>query len=144
MIATVRVIEATADSSGSREAVWVLLADASKWAQWGAWSNVEVEGGGQHGPGAVRVLRRTPFRVRERVTDWVPGERMGYELVDGMRVQGYSALVTLEDSGQGGTRVRWRSSYERADPLTALLLRLAVWDACRRVAKAASAPAGSA
>ena len=134
-----RVIEATATSSGSREAVWALLADASKWAQWGAWSKVEVEGGGEHGPGAVRVLVRAPFRVRERVTDWVPGQRMGYELVDGMRVRGYSALVTLEDDTGGGTRVRWRSTYERADPLTALILRLALRDACRRVAKAASA-----
>jgi uncharacterized protein YndB with AHSA1/START domain len=138
MIAAMRVIEATADSSGSPAAVWALLADASRWAQWGAWSKVEVEGGGEHGPGAVRVLVRAPFRVRERVTDWVPGERMGYELVDGMRVRGYSARVTLEDNGRGATLVRWRSTYERAGPLTALVLRLAVRDACKRVAAAAS------
>jgi uncharacterized protein YndB with AHSA1/START domain len=138
MIAAMRVIEATADSSGSPAAVWALLADASRWAQWGAWSKVEVEGGGEHGPGAVRVLVRAPFRVRERVTDWVPGERMGYELVDGMRVRGYSAQVTLEDNGRGATLVRWRSTYERAGPLTALVLRLAVRDACKRVAAAAS------
>jgi Polyketide cyclase / dehydrase and lipid transport len=133
-----RVIEAGATSDGSPEAVWALLADTSKWSDWGAWSKVEVEGGGEQGPGAVRVLVRAPFRVRERVTDWVPGERMGYELLDGMRVRGYAAQVTLEKTGNGETLVRWRSTYERADPITALILRLAVRDACRRVAKAAS------
>jgi hypothetical protein len=48
------------------------------------------------------------------------------------------AEVTLEETVHGGTVVRWRSTYDRAGPLTALVLRLAVRDACRRLAKAAS------
>jgi uncharacterized protein YndB with AHSA1/START domain len=134
-----RTIEAVARTSGSRAAVWSLLADASTWAQWGAWSAVDVEGGGQQGPGAVRILVKAPFRLRERITEWIPGERMAYELLDGMHVRGYRAEVTLEEEAQGGTVVRWRSTYDRAGPLTALVLRLAVRDACRRLAKAASA-----
>lgn len=47
--------------------------------------------------------------------------------------------VTLEDAPGGGTVIRWRSEYERAGPLTTLLLRLAVRDSCKRLAKAASA-----
>jgi hypothetical protein len=131
-------IEATARSRASRDAVWALLADASEWSRWGAWSKVEVEHGAEHGPGAVRALTKAPFHLRERVTDWVPGERMGYELLDGMRVRGYRSQVKLEDAGEGGTVVRWRSTYERAGPLTALVLRLAVRDACKRLARAAS------
>jgi hypothetical protein len=134
-------IEAVAASSGQPAAVWALLADASAWSRWGAWSSVWVEGGGEHGPGAVRVLVRAPYRLRERVTEWVPGERMGYELVDGMRVRGYRAVVTLEETADGGTRIRWRSTYEHAGPLAAIVLRLAVRDACRRLAKAADASA---
>jgi len=139
IIGAVRTINAVATTSGSREAVWALLADASTWARWGAWSSVEVEGGGQHGPGAVRLLAKAPFRLRERVTEWVPGERMSYELLDGMRVRGYTAQVTLEEAAGGGTVIRWRSTYERAGPLTALVLNLAVRDVCRRLAKAAAA-----
>jgi hypothetical protein len=131
-------IEAVATTSGSPAAVWALLADASAWVRWGSWSKVEIEGGGPQGPGAVRVLVRAPFRVRERITEWVPGERMAYELVDGMRVRGYSAVVTLEEAAAGGAVVRWRSTYDRAGPFTALVLRLAVRDACKRLAKAAS------
>ena len=134
-----RTIEAVATTSGSREDVWALLADTSAWARWGSWSKVELEGGGRQGPGAVRVLVKAPLRLRERITEWVPGERMAYEVLEGLRVRGYRATVTLEDSPEGGTTVRWRSTYDHAGPLTALMLRLAVRDACRRLAKAATA-----
>jgi hypothetical protein len=134
-----KVIEGTATTPASREQVWRLLADASTWSRWGTWSSVEVEGGGEHGLDAIRVLRQGPYRVRERVTEWLPGERMGYELLEGMNVRDYRSIVTLEDAPGGGTLVRWRSTYERAGLITALLLRLAVREAPRRVAKAAAA-----
>jgi hypothetical protein len=139
----VRTIEAVATTSGSRDAVWALLADASAWASWGSWSHVEVEGGGAQGPGAVRVLVRRPFRTRERITEWAPGKRFGYEVIGGLRVRGYRATVTLDDAPHGGTTIRWRSTYDYAGPLTALMLRLAVRDSCKRLAKAASASAAT-
>jgi hypothetical protein len=132
------VIEGTATTAASRKQVWRLLADAGTWSQWGAWSSVEVEGDGEHRLGAIRVLRQGPYRVRERVTDWQPDERMAYELLEGMNVRDYRSAVTLEDA-PGGTLVRWRSTYDRAGLLTKLLLRLAVREAPRRVARAAAA-----
>ena len=135
-----RTIEAVATTSAPPSSVWALLADAPSWARWGSWSEVEVEGGGPQGPGAVRVLVTRPFfRVRERITEWVPGERLGYELLEGMRVRGYRATVTLDDAPQGGTVIRWRYTYDHAGPVTALVLRLAARDACKRLAEAASA-----
>lgn len=136
-----RTIEAVETTSGSRETVWALLEDASSWAEWGRWSSVEVEGGGKQGPGAFRILVNRPFRVRERITEWKPEEQIGYELLEGMRVHGYRSTVTLEDTPGGGTLIRWQSVYDRAGPLTTLLLRLAVRDSCKRLARAASAPA---
>ena len=132
-------IEGTARSKGSPDAVWALLADGEAWTRWGSWSENAIEGGGEQGPGKVRVIVRRPYRVRERITEWVPGERLGYELLEGMRVRGYRSAVTLEEAAGGGTRIRWRSTYDEAGPLTALLLRLAVRDSSRRLAKAASA-----
>ncbi len=132
-----KTIEATATTPASREAVWALLADASRWTDWGSWTKVEIEGGVPQGPGTVRVLDKWPYHLRELVTDWEPNERTGYELLEGMPVQGYRATVTLEDAPGGGTLIRWRSTYERARPTTAIVLRLAVRDAARRLAKAA-------
>jgi uncharacterized protein YndB with AHSA1/START domain len=132
------LIEASAVARGSRADVWALLADADAWSRWGSWSESSVEEGREHGPGAVRVLYRRPYRVRERVTEWVPEERMAYELLEGMKgVRGYRASVTLADEPGGGTRITWRSEYERAGPWTALVLRLAARDSVRRLAKAA-------
>jgi hypothetical protein len=54
-------------------------------------------------------------------------------------VLGYRAADTLEAAAEGGTVVRWRSTYDRAGPFTALVLRVAVRDACKRLVKAASA-----
>jgi hypothetical protein len=49
------------------------------------------------------------------------------------------AVVTLEAAADGGAIVRWGSTYDHAGPCTGLVLRLAVRDACKRLAKAASA-----
>ena len=133
-----RRIEAVETTSGSREAVWQLLEEAGTWADWGSWSSVEVEGGGDQKVGALRVLVNRPFRIRERITAVEPGERFGYELLEGMRVRGYRSTVTLEDAPGGGTVIRCGSAYEHAGPLTTLLLRLAVRDSCKLLAKAAS------
>jgi Polyketide cyclase / dehydrase and lipid transport len=138
-----RTIEAVAATTASRQTVWALLADASAWASWGSWSQVEVEGGGAQGPGTERVLVRRPFRTRERITEWEPSERLGYEVIGGLRVRGYRGAVTLVDAPETGTLIRWCSTYEHAGPLTALMLRVAVRDACKRLAEAASALATS-
>ena len=60
--------------------VWQRLADIDQWSRWGPWSSVEIEGGGEHGPGAVRILVKRPLTIRERVTEWEPERAMGYEL----------------------------------------------------------------
>jgi Polyketide cyclase / dehydrase and lipid transport len=134
-----KTIDASATTPASRETVWKLIADESAWPRWGRWSSVTIEGGGEHGLGAIRALVQRPFRVRERVTEWLPGERMSYELLDGMNARGYHASAILEDAPGGGTIIRWHSEYESADPVTAFLLRTAAGDTVKRLAKAAVA-----
>jgi hypothetical protein len=128
-----RTIEAAARTSGSRADIWSLLADASTWTQWGSWSRVADSGGqARYASSSMRHFVSASGSPR------LPTGRMAYEL-DGTHVPGYRAEVTLEEETHGGTVVRWRLTYERSDPLTALVLRLPVSDACKRLAKAASA-----
>jgi uncharacterized protein YndB with AHSA1/START domain len=134
-------IDASATTPASRDQVWQLLADESAWPRWGRWSSATIEGGGAHGLGAIRVLVQRPFTVRELITEWEPGERMTYALLDGMHARGYQASAILEDAPGGGTVVRWHSEYASADPITALLLRLAARDTVKRLARAAAANA---
>lgn len=131
-------IDATATSSAPREAVWAELEDPARWSQWGPWSDVHVEGGAAHGPGAVRVLKMPALTLREEVTGWEPGRSMGYRVLDGLNVTGYEATVTLDDAPGGGTTISWRATYERAGFFTKLLLGRAVRDVPKRVAKAAA------
>ena len=131
-------IDASATTPAPRDHVWRLINDVSAWPRWGRWSSVEVEGGASHGLGAVRRLVQRPFTVRELITEWEPGERMSYTLLDGMNAHNYRATATLEDAPGGGTVVRWHSEWDSADPITAFLLRAAARDTVKRIAKAAT------
>ena len=136
MIDGMKTVEASAITKASRDEVWRLIADEQQWPAWGRWSSVEIEGGGAHGLGSVRRLVQRPFTVRELVTEWEPGSRMSYQLLEGMNAHGYEATASLEDAPGGGTIVRWSSHWESADPITAFLLRTAAKDTVKRQAKA--------
>ena len=133
-----KTISGEATASAPPAAVWRHLADVGEWTKWGSWSKSGVEGGGSQQLGAVRTLTRWPFNLREEITVWEPEKRMDYKLLSGMNVKGYNASVTLEPTGDGGTLVRWSSRYDKADPVTAMLLKMAIPDSAKRLAKAAS------
>jgi hypothetical protein len=128
-------LEGTATTTASPAQVWAQLEDPEAWTRWGRWSIVEVEGGGPQQVGAVRRLVQGRFDVRERITAWEPVRRTAYELLDGLKVTGYEAEVVLDPLPDGGTKITWRSSYVKASPFTAVLLRVAVRDTPKRLAK---------
>ena len=132
-------VEASATTPAARDQVWKLLADEKQWPVWGRWSSVVIEDGAAHGLGAIRRLVQRPFTVREIVTEWEPGSRMSYQLLEGMNAKGYEATATLEDAPGGGTIVRWSSHWDSADPVTSFLLRTAARDTVKRLAAAAAA-----
>jgi Polyketide cyclase / dehydrase and lipid transport len=109
------VIEASAHSTASRDAVWALVADIGTYQQWGTWSSTTLESPGDGDPqgvGAIRRLRQFPVTSRERVTEIVPAERLGYELVSGLPFDNYRAHVTLADAAGGGTDITWRAEFD--------------------------------
>jgi hypothetical protein len=110
------VIEASAHSSASRDAVWALVRDIDTWQDWGTWSSTTIQtpapGEDPQGVGAVRRLRQAPVTSVERVTEIVPGERLGYELVSGLPFENYRAAVTLSDAAGGGTDIDWRAEFD--------------------------------
>jgi hypothetical protein len=110
------VIEASAHSSASRDAVWALVRDIDTWKEWGTWSETTLQtpapGDDPQGVGAVRRLRQAPITNVERVTEIVPRERLGYELVSGLPFENYRAAVTLSDAAGGGTDINWRAEFD--------------------------------
>lgn len=136
MIGGVKKLEGTATTTASPAAVWAQLEDPAAWTRWGRWSTVEVEGGGPQQVGAIRRLVQGRFDVRERITAVEPERRTAYDLVEGLKVTGYQAEVVLDPLPDGGTKITWRSQYDHASPFTAVLLRVAIKDTPKRLAKA--------
>src|SRR3954447_27005801 len=110
------VIEASAYSNASRDAVWALVRDIGTWQDWGTWSSTTIHepapGDDPQGVGVVRRLRQAPGTNPERVTELVPGERLGYELVEGLPFDNYRAAVSLADAPGGGTEITWRAEFD--------------------------------
>jgi|SRR5947209_5084269 len=110
-----RVIEASATSKASRDAVWRLVADITTWSDWGDWSSTTREREGDPAPdgvGTLRRLRRFPVTNLEEVTAFEPGARLGYRLVKGLPLRNYNAEVRLDDAPDGGTRITWRAEFD--------------------------------
>ncbi|MDH3755656.1 MAG: SRPBCC family protein [Acidimicrobiia bacterium] len=120
IFSSVTVIEA------SRDAVWRVLTDHVRYAEWVAASRVTMERFGDDdpdGPGAVRVFHAGPVRTKEEVTDWVPHEMMAYRLVSGIPVRNYRARTVLRDGADGGTVMEWSSTFETKIPFTGRFFR---------------------
>lgn len=119
-------IDVTVTSPAEAEAVWALLADVTTWSRWGPYDETALEQAGApdpHGAGSIRRLNLGKYATRERVVVFEPAERLEYEVVSGIPVRDYRGVVTLERVPDGGTAIRWRSSFKAAYPGTGALMR---------------------
>lgn len=131
-------LDAQAVSAAPPERVWALLADVRTWPDWADFDEAEVESGS--GLGEVRAFRRGRTRTRERVTVFEPPRVLGYDFVSGLPIRDYHADVTLTPQ-DGGTHIRWHSTFRARVPGTGWLVRSAlqrfVADTAGRLARAA-------
>jgi uncharacterized protein YndB with AHSA1/START domain len=117
-----KVIEHEVTTSASPEAVFALLADGSTWPDWSPIDSFELVTPGDgtpEGVGAIRVFHTGKIHSRERVVTAKPPQVFSYELISGLAVRDYKAVVTLLPSdGGSGTRVKWRSTFRAKIPGT--------------------------
>jgi len=131
-------VAAESVTSAAPDAVWALVADATRYPQWGPWSAAGYRGTAGHAPGAVYWLRSASraygryVTTVERVEEFDQGRRIVYTVVGGMPVRGYRGEITLT-AVPGGTRVSWAASWDKT-----LLGRL-VWRGLRDFLPAALA-----
>ena len=126
-------IDVTRWTAGSPEATFAALADESSWPNWSAMDSGELEqpgAGDPHGVGAIRRFRtgRSVSRARVVALD-APGPGtpgvLGYELLSGLPIREYRARVELTPR-DGGTEIRWRSTFHAKVPFTGWIYRLAL------------------
>ena len=113
-------------SSASPAEVFALVAAGDRWQEWAGplvpRSSWAVPGEPEGGVGAVRRLGIAPFVSLEQVTEWVPGERLSYEVVSKAPFRDYRSTVELSPREDGGTLIRWSSAFEPVVPGTGRLL----------------------
>jgi len=120
-----QVIDHTVASAATPGAVFDLLADGSTWPEWsplGSFELIEPGDGTPEGLGAVRLFTTGRHKSRERVVERRPGEVFSYALEAGLPLRDYRAVITLT-SADGGTAIRWRSTFRAKVPGTGWLYR---------------------
>jgi hypothetical protein len=127
-------IEHTAHSEVSRSAVWKKLSDLQAWHEWGPWTKTDIDRDIRTMVSERKRLTGKPYVMTERVTALVPEERFEYELLAGLPVRNYRAVVTLTDAGEG-TNITWRSSFESPWPFFGGLWRGAMLKVIRDVSE---------
>jgi uncharacterized protein YndB with AHSA1/START domain len=91
------------------ETVWSVLADQTRMPAWTPARTVTLEREGdvsKDGVGAIRVVSRPPFRMREQITEVQEPTRLAYRLLSGLPVREYHGETVLS-SGNAGTDVVW-------------------------------------
>jgi len=123
-------VAAESTTSAAPEAVWALIADATRYPQWGPWSAAGYQGPDGHAPGAVYWLRSASraygryVTTVERVEEIDLGRRLLYTVTGGLPVRAYRGEVVLTPVPTG-TGISWTATWDKT-----LLGRL-VWRGLR-------------
>jgi uncharacterized protein YndB with AHSA1/START domain len=145
MYRMVQRIDVTARSTAPPETVYRLLAEGGTWPTWSPLESFRLErpaADAPEGVGAIRVFRTGRTTSREEIVELVPGCRLSYALLSGLPLRGYRADVDLTQV-DGGTLIRWRSSFTARVPGTGPLYRWALAKFIRRCADGLAAHAAT-
>jgi uncharacterized protein YndB with AHSA1/START domain len=123
----VQEIDVRRTITASPTAVWCLLADGASWPAWSAFDGYRVLEPGPDGGrlGSTHELAKgRKQRTVETVVELVPERRFSYVLVSGLPLDDYRADVDLTPTGDGGTEIRWHSTFRAQRPGTGWIFRL--------------------
>jgi uncharacterized protein YndB with AHSA1/START domain len=118
------------DFSKSPERVFAYLAEHENLAEiFGA--KVTRLSDGQHGHrngvGSVRQLQIGPLPAfEETVTEFVPSERIVYEITKGSPLKGHLGVMTFTSQGQGGTHLHYDIRLASPIPGVAAIVQAAL------------------
>jgi hypothetical protein len=101
------------------------------WSPIGSFELRDEGEGAPEGLNAVRVFRTGRTTSVERLVELRPRQRLSYALLDGLPLKDYRADVDLEPF-DGGTNIRWHSTFDPKRPGTGWLYRLVLAKFIRR------------
>lgn len=128
-MAKLQHIDKRAHTCADAATVYALLLDRATWPAWSALESFEPETDGVDGPnslGAIGTFVTGKTRSREELVELVPERRLSYALLSGLPLVGYRADIDLSATADGGTDIRWHSTFTPARPGTGWIFRLAL------------------
>jgi hypothetical protein len=128
-------IDVTVHSEAGPDTVFALLEDATTWPVWSPIGSYEPDG-------TTRVFRTGRTVSREEIVELVAGKRFSYRLLCGLPLKDYRADVDLTPR-DGGTDIRWHSTFTGKIPGTAWFYRLVLGQFIRRCAEGLAQHAAS-
>lgn len=111
-------IDVTVTTQADPATVYALLRDGASWPTWSPIGSFELERPAADEPeglGAVRIFR-TPLPIgqsesHEQIVELIPDRRFSYALISGLPIRDYRADVDLTPTDDGGTSIRWHSTF---------------------------------
>ena len=76
----------------------------------------------QAGMGAIRVLSRPPFKIREQITDVDGPVRLTYRMLSGLPIRDYTGETILSDR-DGATDIIWKVTMTGRLPGSTIVVR---------------------
>ena len=137
-------IAAIANSRADPGKVFALLKDPNTWPLWSMFELAELQSpgcGDRLRVGAVRIFRTRTSCAREQIVELVPDRRLSYMLLSGMPLRDYQANVDLAPLPDGGTSIRWQSSFDAKYPGTGWFWRMVMNRVLRNTAEKLAAGA---
>ena len=141
-----REIDVTTVTAAPPQVVYGLLADGSTWPHWSPVDSYELEQPGDdlpEGVGAIRILRRGRTTGRDQILELIPNRRISYTSLSGLPIDDYVGEVDLERAPDGGTTIRWRSSFYARTTGTGWILERGIRRFLRRCAQGLAEHAAS-
>src|SRR3954469_143018 len=121
-------LDARGHSDAEPATVYALLRDGSTWPAWGTVERFALEQPGTPAPesvGAIRNFFTGRYKMRERVAELVPDKRFSYELLDGLPLRDYRAVIDITPA-DGGTAIHWHTTFTCKVPGMGWLYRRAL------------------
>ncbi len=107
-------VEGAIEIAAPRDRVWGILADVSSARLWDpAMRDVKIVSEAKSGTGTERAAQSPVVKTREKVVEWVPYNRVGYEVTHDPALTKFETMrLELSPSGAAGTRVSWSIDYQ--------------------------------
>lgn len=119
-----QVIDVRGTTGAPPGAVWALLSDSATWPSWtGIDTHAPERPGGPDGVGERRIFRTGRRTIREEIVERRTDRRLSYTLLTGLALRDYRADIDLAPRPDGGTDIRWHTTFVPKVPGTGRLYR---------------------